>query len=106
MICLLGVLNFDWFINEPARKFPHTRIRYGRVRKGNEYRVVTLKLPKLSGEVVNISEHGDEGPTKRLHEVRGHWCVRRKSGKRYWRKAHKRGDKSLGTITKDYKLDH
>tara|TARA_R100001443_G_scaffold31522_1_gene45644 strand:- start:4506 stop:5714 length:1209 start_codon:yes stop_codon:yes gene_type:complete len=106
MICLLGVLNFDWFINEPTRKFPHTRVRYGKVRKGNEYRVITLKLPKKTGQVVNIDQHEEATTTKRLHEVRGHWCVRRKSGKRYWRKAHKRGDKSLGTITKDYKLDH
>ena len=106
MICLLGVLNFDWFINEPTRKFPHTRVRYGKVRKGNEYRVITLKLPKKTGQVVNIDQHEEATTTKRLHEVRGHWCVRRKSGKRYWRKAHKRGDKSIGTITKDYKLDH
>ena len=106
MICLLGVLNFDWFINEPTRKFAHTRVRYGKVRKGNEYRVITLKLPKKTGQVVNIDQHEEATTTKRLHEVRGHWCVRRKSGKRYWRKAHKRGDKSIGTITKDYKLDH
>ena len=106
MICLLGVLNFDWFINEPTRKFAHTRVRYGKVRKGNEYRVITLKLPKKTGKVINIDQHEEATTTKRLHEVRGHWCVRRKSGKRYWRKAHKRGDKSLGTITKDYKLDH
>ena len=106
MICLPGVLNFDWFINEPTRKFAHTRVRYGKVRKGNEYRVITLKLPKKTGQVVNIDQHEEATTTKRLHEVRGHWCVRRKSGKRYWRKAHKRGDKSIGTITKDYKLDH
>tara|TARA_R100001163_G_C5059136_1_gene195786 strand:- start:779 stop:1963 length:1185 start_codon:yes stop_codon:yes gene_type:complete len=106
MICLLGVLNFDWFINEPTKKFAHTRVRYGKVRRGNEYRVITLKLPKKTGQVININQHENSTATKRLHEVRGHWCVRRSTNKRYWRKAHKRGDKSLGTITKDYKLDH
>jgi hypothetical protein len=38
----------------------------------------------------------------RLHEVRGHWCVRKSTGKRYWRKAHKRGDVSLGVVFHDY----
>jgi hypothetical protein len=106
IICLLGVLNFDWFTNEPTRKFQHTRFRYGRAHKGNEYRVITLKLPKKSGLDVNINEKIDGPRTKRLHEVRGHWCIRKASRKRYWRKAHKRGDKSLGTITKDYKLSN
>ena len=37
----------------------------------------------------------------REHEVRGHW-VTSKLGKRFWRKAHKKGDASLGTIFHDY----
>jgi hypothetical protein len=40
----------------------------------------------------------------RQHEVRGHWAVRRKSGKRYWVRAHKRGDPSKGTVFHDYQL--
>lgn len=39
---------------------------------------------------------------QREHGVRGHWAVRKKSGKRYWVKAHKRGDASKGTIFHDY----
>ena len=69
MICLLGVLNFDWFINEPTRKFAHTRVRYGKVRKGNEYRVITLKLPKKTGKVINIDQHEEATTTKRLHSL-------------------------------------
>jgi hypothetical protein len=40
----------------------------------------------------------------REHEVRGHWAVRRKSGKRYWVRAHKRGDPSRGSVFHDYQL--
>ena len=40
----------------------------------------------------------------REHEVRGHWAVRRKSGKRYWVRAHKRGDPSKGSVFHDYQL--
>jgi hypothetical protein len=36
--------------------------------------------------------------------VRGHWAVRKKSGKRYWVKAHKRGDPSKGSVFHDYQL--
>lgn len=39
---------------------------------------------------------------QREHGVRGHWAVRKKSGKRYWVTAHKRGDASKGTIFHDY----
>lgn len=39
---------------------------------------------------------------QREHGVRGHWAVRKKSGKRYWVRAHKRGDASKGTIFHDY----
>lgn len=38
---------------------------------------------------------------KREHGVRGHWAVS-KLGKRFWRREHKRGDASKGTIFHDY----
>lgn len=38
---------------------------------------------------------------QREHGVRGHWAVS-KLGKRFWRKAHTRGDASIGTIFHDY----
>lgn len=41
---------------------------------------------------------------QREHGVRGHWAVRKKSGKRYWVTAHKRGDASKGTIFHDYQI--
>jgi hypothetical protein len=40
---------------------------------------------------------------KRLHDVRGHFR-RLRDGRRVWVKSHKRGNKELGTITKDYLL--
>lgn len=40
----------------------------------------------------------------REHGVRGHWATRKDTGKRYWVKAHKRGDPSKGTIFHDYQL--
>ena len=39
----------------------------------------------------------------REHDVRGHWAVS-KLGKKYWRKGHKRGDASKGTIFHDYQM--
>lgn len=41
----------------------------------------------------------------REHEVRGHWAVRKKSGRRYWVRSHKRGDPSRGTVFHDYQLE-
>ena len=38
---------------------------------------------------------------QREHGVRGHWAVS-KLGKKFWRKEHKRGDASKGTIFHDY----
>ena len=40
---------------------------------------------------------------QREHDVRGHWAIS-KLGKKFWRKAHKRGDASLGTIFHDYQM--
>jgi hypothetical protein len=38
---------------------------------------------------------------QREHGVRGHWAVS-KLGKKFWRKAHTRGDARIGTIFHDY----
>lgn len=40
----------------------------------------------------------------REHEVRGHWAVLKRTGKRYWVRSHKRGDPSKGTVFHDYQL--
>jgi len=45
---------------------------------------------------------GGTHSSPRLHEVRGHWVQR--NNKRFWRKAHRRGDATKGIVFHDYKL--
>lgn len=105
VMCLLSVLNYNWTIETEDMRDTKRRIRFGKPVIGNSYRVVELKLPKPFGVTHAIKEMGIDAPTvRRLHDVMGHWVHRKKSGKRYWRKAHKRGDKRLGEIIKDYDL--
>lgn len=76
----------------------------------NKKRMARGKKPLFDWTTVEVKAaerlHGTPsektGIKHRLHEVRGHWCVRKSTGKRYWRKAHKRGDASLGIVFHDY----
>ncbi len=51
--------------------------------------------------ISNAKRAGKPRDPQREHGVRGHWAVS-KLGKRFWRKAHTRGDASKGTIFHDY----
>lgn len=74
----------------------HKRIRQGK-KPLFDWHTVLIKPPKPKAEA-----QGGTHATPRLHEVRGHWVTR--NNKRYWRKAHKRGDASKGVLFHDYKL--
>jgi hypothetical protein len=62
-----------------------------------DWHTVTIEPPKPKAEA-----QGGTHASPRLHDVRGHWVKR--GDKRYWRKAHQRGDASLGVVFHDYKL--
>jgi hypothetical protein len=74
-----------------------------RMKKGKKllYEWSTVEI-KPAIHVDKSTETGRTHETPRLHEVRGHWAVRKKSGKRYWVKSHKRGDPTKGAVFHDY----
>lgn len=77
--------------------------------KNHAKRIRQRKPPLFSWHTVVIeppkepsSNQGGTHASPRLHDVRGHWVNR--NGKRFWRKAHQRGDASLGVVFHDYKF--
>lgn len=72
-----------------------------RIRQGKkpmfDWHTVVIEPPKQASPY-----QGGTHASPRLHEVRGHWVVRK--GKRFWRKPHQRGDASLGIVFHDYKI--
>lgn len=65
-----------------------------------EHKIISIKPNVLNDMGYNKKDKNG----KRLHDVRGHFR-RYSNGKISWIKSHKRGDASLGIITKDYKLN-
>ena len=107
IITVLALLNYDWVLKDNNARSTTPRRRFGRRVAGNSYSIVSIDLPKRRGvEVFMRDLDKDAESTRRLHEVRGHWCVSKRTGKRWWRKSHKRGDASLGVINHDYELNH
>ena len=72
------------------------RIRHGK-KPLFDWHTVTIEPPKPKAEA-----QGGTHASPRLHDVRGHWVKR--GDKRFWRKAHQRGDASIGVVFHDYKL--
>jgi len=104
LICLLHVLNYDWVIKTPKLATGRGGIRYGKPIKFNSHIVCEIDLPKVNGVSITPTDYLEEvRGMKRLHDVRGHFR-RLRDGRRVWVKSHKRGNKELGTITKDYLL--
>ena len=72
-----------------------------RLRQGKlplfDWHTVAIEPPKPKAEA-----QGGTHASPRLHDVRGHWVKR--GDKRFWRKAHQRGDASIGVVFHDYKL--
>lgn len=100
---------FAWFmetIHQPNVEYKmytatHKCNNAKRIRQGKkplfDWHTVLVEPPKQK-----LPYQGGSHATPRLHEVRGHWVNR--NGKRFWRKAHKRGDASLGVVFHDYKI--
>jgi len=110
MIALLGLLNYDLIATEtvnPPREIEH--IAFGRKVPKNEYKVVTINLPKPRGKRVYSRMFTGQGSPKREHWRRGHWRVlKNKQGsvlKRIWIEQMKCGNAELGKITHDYILN-
>ena len=110
MIALLGLLNYDLIATEevtPPKKIDH--IAFGRKVPKNEYKVVTINLPKPRGKRVYSRMFTGQGSPKREHWRRGHWRVlKNKQGnvlKRIWIDQQKVGNQELGKITHDYVLN-
>jgi len=107
VITVLSLLNYDWILKDNQVRSKTQRRRFGRRVSGNTYSIVSIDLPKRKGiEVFMRDFDKDSCATRRLHEVRGHWCVSKTTKKRWWRKSHKRGDANLGVISHDYELNH
>ena len=77
--------------------------------KNHVKRIRQGKMPLFSWHTVVIEppkpatpHQGGTHASPRLHDVRGHWVTR--SGKRFWRKPHQRGDGSKGVVFHDYRV--
>ena len=106
LIALLGMLNYDQVIHlssEPPKKITHTR--WGRKLPENEYKLVTIQLPKPRGVRIYEQKFTGHGTPKRQHWVRGHWRKIKGRADRTWIAPHIRGNSELGTIVHDYKLE-
>ena len=103
-------------------------IRKGKRRSFMAYRRCTIHLSR-EGSFNRVKEiySGGRGPV-RAHQVRGHWCQSQKESatpcshdweeieerrkyqcrscgrKRWWKKAHQRGDAGIGFVQKDYEV--
>lgn len=80
----------------------------GQSRTGVDYKTLTIDLSKTR---VNHDEIKlGNGPSKREHDVMGHWRHYRNADgslkRKVWIRSHKRGDATLGVVIKDYQLTH
>jgi len=103
LICALGFLNYDRIVTElvqPDRKIQ--KRKYGRIIPQNEYRVVSIDLPKRATTLRRGILTGT-GTPKKEHMVRGH-PRRMPSGKVIWISPHKRGNSDYGIIYHDYHM--
>jgi len=106
LIALLGMLNYDQVIHlTPEKPQKITHMRFGRKLPENEYKVVSIQLPKPRGVRIYEKEFTGHGTPKRQHWVRGHWRKIKGRSDRTWIAPHIRGNSELGTIVHDYKLE-
>ena len=110
LIALLGLLNYDLIVHEtvqPPKKIDH--IRFGRNVPKNEYKVVTINLPKPRGKRIYDQMFSGQGTPKKEHWRRGHWRTYRDAKgnvlRRVWIEEMKVGNPELGTIVHDYRLE-
>ena len=103
LLLVLAALNYDWLVKDEVPPGNGRKVRYGKILPRSSHITLRVDLPKARG--VTLTTHTPvDGAMRREHEVRGHWRVYKKTGKRSWVKSHKRGNRLLGSITKDYDL--
>ena len=106
LIALLGMLNYDQVIHlTPEKPQKITHMRFGRKLPENEYKIVSIQLPKPRGVRIYEQKFTGHGTPKRQHWVRGHWRKIKGRADRTWIAPHIRGNSELGTIVHDYKLE-
>jgi hypothetical protein len=127
IICALALLQEKWVVAEPSRVRAGRRIAGGRLMKYLDHHTLTIVAPKerrlklAERALTNIGR-------RRRHEVHEHWCYRSGTGRvdcvhtyvstgvrgkqlcvecgseRWRRKAHERGDATIGYAKKDYEV--
>jgi len=103
LVTIISMLNYDFIVKtptKPTQKISH--LRYGRNTPKNEYKIVTIELPKPKGHKITKNDFTGHGTPKKEHMRRGHW--RWQNNKRTWVNPCKVGNKKHGTIIHDYKL--
>ena len=111
IISLLSILNYEKVIyqkEEPAKnKIDH--IQQGRRVPTNEYKIVTINLPKPRGKKIYEKLFTGHGTPQREHLRSGHWRrFRDRYGnitKKTWISEYKAGNPKLGTLIHDYNLE-
>ena len=93
--------NITYIDNPVSEKLNKKRKKRG---KPPLYSYKTLKISL--DKIVNVSknENPQERAPYRAHERRGNWHTSKKTGKRWWVRSCKVGDKSVGSIKKDYEV--
>jgi hypothetical protein len=132
IVSLLHLLNQERVVEErPGREVAERHLHKGKNSQFHVYRKLILHLDRVVVRTERPPEGAADRPHPRWHEVRGHWCHNRKAheataigcihdwldlsptsqlcnrchGKRWWRELpNGRGDKSAGTVIKDYEV--
>ena len=103
LIAFIAAQNFSWVFTEPVCRGKHTKSVSSRMRPRNRHYKLEIKLPKEKQVVEGKQTQRTREYGNALHEVKGH-KREYKNGRTVWIKAHQRGDKKFGIVTKDYAL--
>lgn len=95
----LQVLSVKMEVHRPTVKQTFTNRRKIAAGKTPTYDWTTVVIDPI--KPIGTDRKGGTHASPRQHDVRGHYA-KSKLGKLFWRKAHKRGDPSLGTVFHDY----
>ena len=110
LIAMLSLMNYDWFVEEPKVLGVQGKRFNKEITPHDSHVRIKLTLPKTKGRVIMPKEpKRTEVAGVRQHDVAGHWRhYKDEHGyilKSVYIKEHKRGDPSLGVITKDYVVE-
>jgi hypothetical protein len=110
LIAMMSLMNYDWFVEEPKVLGVQGKRLNKEITPHDSHLRIKLTLPKTKGRVIMPKEpKRTEFAGVRQHDVAGHYRhYKDEHGyiyKTVYVKAHKRGDASLGVITKDYVVE-